>query len=756
MNDGPAAARPARLRDALTLVVVAVGLAVLLVGWGLGIDAVTRVAPGLPAMVPTTALCFVLIGGGLFLATRGRATAARVAAGTTVVLVAGVGLSELAGRMAADRMSLSTILSFLLSAVALFGTTVPGSAGRRLLVASTCCGTIALIALTGYVFSAEALVELLPFRGMAVHTAALFLLVSAAILLDQPERTWVRYVLGSGRGSRAARRLFPVVIVLPFLMTFATLVATDHGLLDADLRLGLLATVLTALAIGAVLRNAAVENAAEQRGIDSEVRLRALVDGLYTSIMAFDRSGALRFSNASADRLVAETGGGRAERWLAESVFLDPETFRPLPPDSVDFRRPWDVPVVGTRLIGLAVPDGGQRILHLSGGEWRESKGHRNVLLMLRDVTDEFYAVRGRQAAERLNVLGEIAGGIAHDVANLLGVIRLSADVGALQASDPEARAEFDAIRAACDRGAELTSRVLTFARSREPALEAADLAEILPNVVALARRTLPSGLTIDLPDLSGPLTVEADGGLLESAVLNLLVNARDAIVESGQGGRVSVSVVADGDEVVIEVADDGPGMAPYVLRRANEPFFTTREATGGTGLGLATVARCAEVAGGRFQLSSTEGAGTVARLTLRAADAPLPQKAAAPSGRDALAGRRVLVVEDDPAYRRSLVDLLTSHGADVRSVADGEAALAALEAARPDLVLTDLQLPGRADGLDVVRRARQRYPGLPTLLLSGVAGARPVLDGTPLQALKKPIGADTLLAEIVGALGPD
>jgi PAS domain S-box-containing protein len=395
---------------------------------------------------------------------------------------------------------------------------------------------------------------------------------------------------------------------------------------------------------------------------------------------------------------------------------------------------------------------------------------------ILRDVTERVLADQERERleqqlrqAERLESLGQLAGGVAHDFNNLLGVILGYADL-VITTLDPgdQRHADVEGIRQAAERGASLTRQLLIFSRLEPSKPETVDLNLLVADLQRLLRRTigedieLASQLAADLP----PVTI--DRSKMEQVVVNLVVNSRAAMPD---GGRITLETglaaadeddwpeprQATGDYVRLTVTDDGTGMPPEVAQRAFEPFFTTKGPGEGTGLGLATAYGAVKDAGGHITLSSEPGAGTRIRVFLPVADdvvttdtaapPPAPPPAPRPSG-----GETVLVVEDEDGVREIARRILTGHGYRVLEAANAADALALLAA--PDLhvdaLLTDVVMPGLSGDV-LVDRVRQGRPGLPALLMSGYTAGFP--GGQPLPAdvplIRKPFDAPTLLRRL-------
>jgi PAS domain S-box-containing protein len=391
--------------------------------------------------------------------------------------------------------------------------------------------------------------------------------------------------------------------------------------------------------------------------------------------------------------------------------------------------------------------------------------------------------------AQRMEAIGELAAGLAHDLNNALHVVlgNLGRAGARLPGDEAEVRKALDRARRAGEHVAALTRQVLTFARRARLQPRPVVLNTVLAELDEALSRTLGEGLDLrfDLDPGLPPCVI--DPTQVQAALLNLLANAREAMRAAGggggSGGRATVrtgtvwldeaAVVAGGDGlrpgryVLLAVEDDGPGMPPEVLARAAEPFFTTKPGKG-TGLGLAAAHGFARQSGGRLEVSSGPGRGTTVRLLFPAAasdaqderTAPPPPSNAEPV-LDARGGTEtVLVVDDDAAVLDLAVHHLTALGYRVLSAQSGEAAmelLARAGAPRVDLLFTDIVMPGGVNGLALAARARALRPGLRVLLASGYSddllpgGAGPPPDG--VDVLAKPYRRTDLAGRVRAAL---
>jgi signal transduction histidine kinase len=370
--------------------------------------------------------------------------------------------------------------------------------------------------------------------------------------------------------------------------------------------------------------------------------------------------------------------------------------------------------------------------------------------------------------SQKMEALGQLTGGIAHDFNNLLQVVHGAFELIRRRPDDAARVAVWsqNGLQAA-ERGASLTRQLLAFSRSQKLELRAFVVGELVSDMRDLLVRTLGPDITLDFDLQDGAAPVLSDRTQLELAVLNLAINARDAMPD---GGRLTLATqiasIAAGqsdlepdDYVELRVTDTGEGMSPAVMERAFDPFFTTKGVGKGTGLGLSQVYGVARQAGGAARISSGAGRGTTVSLFLRRSTRPVevapdrdaPHPAPAPPG-----GRTVLVVDDEAQVRALATETLAMLGYDVLDADSGEAALKILETTRPDIMLFDYAMPGMS-GAELARQARQRWPDVPIVFASGYADTQAVEEAVGGQALilRKPFDMEHLARVLAGLAAP-
>ena len=364
---------------------------------------------------------------------------------------------------------------------------------------------------------------------------------------------------------------------------------------------------------------------------------------------------------------------------------------------------------------------------------------------------------------QKMEAIGRLTGGIAHDFNNLLNVVQGSIDLILLKSRDDFVRTKADIARKACQRGGKLTSQLLAFARNQNLDLRQTDIGVLFDGVRELVATSLGSSIRLDFAVAPDCPPVLADANQIEMALLNLAINARDAMPG---GGALSFDAapaqppggfLVPGDYVRLAVSDSGEGMSPELLAKVFEPFFTTKAVGKGTGLGLSQVYGMAQQSGGGARIFSQPGGGTTVEIWLRAAhgadDIRLTTRPDQAPQASSVPAARILVVEDDDYVRESIVASLEELGHAVSQAADGEAGLRALGHERPDLLVTDYLMPG-ITGAELMLHARARYPGLPMIIVTGYADMKAIegVLGDDIL-LRKPFQLAQLAASVARAL---
>ena len=470
---------------------------------------------------------------------------------------------------------------------------------------------------------------------------------------------------------------------------------------------------------------------------ESMARLTAVVETAVDGFILIDSRGRILLFNPACERLF----GYRADEVFQENVkLLMPQTYSLHHDDYLrNFLRTGERKIIG---IGREVvgrrKDGSTFPMDLSVGEAKQD-GESIFVGIIHDLTERKLTERQLQQAQKMEMVGQLSGGIAHDFNNLLTVIVGNAEYLSEQLkSRLDLRQLADDICQAGERGAELTRRLLAFSRRQLLRPRAIDCHELIASTCKLLKRTLRENIEVTTAFNADAIFAFADSGQLESAVLNLALNAQDAMAA---GGRLTISTgiaslddnyegvhpdIESGEYAMIAVTDNGEGMTSDVAARAFEPFFTTKEVGKGSGLGLSMVYGFVKQSNGHISIYSEPGLGTTVRIYLpnvtlngsRSSSQPAADEDALPRGNET-----ILVVEDDPFVRSSVILRVESLGYKVVLAVDGREAVMKLRTnPEIDMLFTDIVMPGGMSGWEVAELAQQMRPGLPTVFTSGYA----------------------------------
>ena len=470
---------------------------------------------------------------------------------------------------------------------------------------------------------------------------------------------------------------------------------------------------------------------------ESMARLTAVVETAVDGFILIDSRGRILLFNPACERLF----GYRADEVFQENVkLLMPRTYSLHHDDYLrNFLRSGERKIIG---IGREVvgrrKDGSTFPMDLSVGEAKQD-GESIFVGIIHDLTERKLTERQLQQAQKMEMVGQLSGGIAHDFNNLLTVIVGNAEHLSEQLkSRLDLRQLADDICQAGERGAELARRLLAFSRRQLLRPRAIDCHELIASTCKLLKRTLRENIEVTTAFNADAIFAFADSGQLESAVLNLALNAQDAMAA---GGRLTISTgiaslddndqgvhpdIESGEYAMIAVTDNGEGMTSDVAARAFEPFFTTKEVGKGSGLGLSMVYGFVKQSNGHVSIYSEPGLGTTVRIYLpnvtpnasRSSSQPAADEEALPRGNET-----ILVVEDDPFVRSSVILKVESLGYKVVLAVDGREAVMKLRTnPEIDMLFTDIVMPGGMSGWEVAELAQQMRPGLPTVFTSGYA----------------------------------
>ncbi|MDB5431720.1 MAG: integral rane sensor hybrid histidine kinase [Caulobacter sp.] len=385
------------------------------------------------------------------------------------------------------------------------------------------------------------------------------------------------------------------------------------------------------------------------------------------------------------------------------------------------------------------------------------SRAHRALQL---ETAGREKAEEALRQSQKMEAMGQLTGGVAHDFNNLLMVASSGLDL-MQRTTDPARRERLQAgIRQAIERGASLTQQLLAFSRRSPLNPEVLDLPSRMEGMHALLDRSLREDVFVDIKAEPGLWRVEVDPSQFEVAVLNISLNARDAMPKGGaiviRMENLPVDAGRSGDMVRVSITDTGVGVPAEMIPRLFEPFFTTKDVGQGTGLGLSQVYGFARASGGEVTVDSVVGKGTTVSLLLPRS---LKSIAVEPAPRAAVVDnasrrRRLLVVEDDDAVADLVTEMLDELGYDAVRAPTASGALDTLGAdSRFDLVFSDMVMPGEMGGLDLAREIGRRRPDLPIILTTGYSAAAAAVQAEGLRLLVKPYRIDALAEELQAAL---
>ena len=380
---------------------------------------------------------------------------------------------------------------------------------------------------------------------------------------------------------------------------------------------------------------------------------------------------------------------------------------------------------------------------------------------LMREMNERERAQMALVQTQKMEALGHLTSGISHDFNNLLSVIQGNADLLDLLTTDERLKRMANTIRKAARQGAKMTGQLLAFSRGQPLDLKAFDLNKAVEGVRELLTASLGSQVRIELALAPQTAFVRADLNQIELALLNLAINAKDAIHGAGLV-TVQTAVRPAPDDLppgpgygVISVIDNGEGINAEILSKVFDPFFTTKPIGKGTGLGLSQVYGIAKQSGGTARIASQAGLGTTVELWLPLADVQIASETLAPLAPPRHDGTRmrIVVVEDEPRVRQFIVESLEILGYQVMQAEHGHAGLAQLELARPDLLITDFLMPGMT-GAELIRQAQQKYPGLPAIIATGYADLQAIGEVISTDmVLRKPFQLNDLIHKVQQAL---
>ena len=532
---------------------------------------------------------------------------------------------------------------------------------------------------------------------------------------------------------------------------------------------GAAALVLLAL-IGFLVQNWRARRVAERlraEAVAANERLSAIMANTRQAVFGFDAIGKIAVINPSGRALLTADTDPPPNHWPQSAEFLDPVSRAPFSAAEDPLRQALSGRLVNG-LVCLFRRDRTHepRFVRVTSDVIPDDRSALRTLLIVEDEHDNELTRQQLDRSHRLSSMGQLTGGLAHDFNNILATVLYNAELAKMMTGSTE-QPLIDRIIATVRSGSDLTKRLLAFARRSPQPAKVVNLARSLKETEALARPAIGEAISFEMSPIDDDVHVHCDRSELETALLNLVLNARNAITDAGKGDRISVELrcydlmqgtdSADATPVVeISVSDNGPGMTEEVRRRATDPFFSTRGDTGGTGLGLAMVESFVTRAEGSMSIYSEPGLGTTIRLRLPRVTAE--DQPAAPADAPEIprgAGERILLVEDQPDLREPMAQLIRGLGYTVEASASGVEAMERLrDGAAPDLVLSDIVMPGGVSGVDLARHLQKHHPDTAVILMTGFAnvGAAELRD-LSVEVLRKPCPVSDIAIALRDAL---
>ena len=659
---------------------------------------------------------------------------------------------------APSRMPLLSALMFLMLGLALLLLNTEVRKVRRSQWLSLVAILISLLALVVFAYAAVSVSSIPSPASLAMHSIALFLLLSLGILFAHPKRGLLAVVTSRSMGGTTARRLLPAAIGAPIILGWLTMEGLRAGRFNTIVWLALYAisnlvvfAVLIWRTAGSLHETDGKRKLAEDALRESEKRYRMLFESNPQPmwVHALDSLAFLAVNEAA----VKHYGYSRGE-FLAMTV--------------KDLEDEFEIPqhlVSGTSVSKHRKKDGTPIEVELTAhGLLFDERPAR--LVLAQDITERRVLENQLRQAQKMEAVGRLAGGVAHDFNNLLTAIIGYADllsVGSLR--EPACQNDLDEIRKAAERASSLTRQLLAFSRQQILQPRVLDLNQVVSDMGNLLHRLIGEHIELRTSPAIRLDPVHVDAGQIEQVILNLALNARDAMP---RGGKLTIETanvhlddayarghvaVKTGPYVMLAVSDTGVGMSAETQARLFEPFFTTKELGKGTGLGLSTVYGIVKQSGGNIWAYSVLGKGTTFKVYLPRADGPAEPATSQVVASTTGGSETILLVEDDEVVRKLAHEVLGRKGYRIISTGMIEEALEIAESQQNPihLVLTDVVMPGMSGG-ELVTRIQLLRPEIKVLFMSGYADHAVVHHGV-IEAgmffLQKPF-TPTLLAQKV------
>jgi len=515
--------------------------------------------------------------------------------------------------------------------------------------------------------------------------------------------------------------------------------------------------------------------AAEEQALSSERDLRGILDSIGEAVISTDAEGRVLRMNPAAEALLLMPRAEAAGRVAGTLFMLGGTAGRRVGEDPVAEVLRSGQPLLGGEIQSLTRRDGSDRLVSLIASPIHREDGRlAGVVIALRDVSERQRMEEQLRRSQRLDSIGQLAGGVAHDINNFLQVVHANLDLLGIEGGlSEEGRHCVSQIAESSNRAGSLIRQLLAFGRRQNLQMRQVNVVGLVRNILVLLRRVIGENIEVRFDPAERKAWVKADPGQLEQVVVNLCVNARDAMPK---GGRIEIGLdflqftddkllsypwAKPGEYLLLAVLDNGHGISPEVLPSIFEPFFTTKPMGRGTGLGLSVVQGIVQQHGGFIQVSSQPGYGSMFSVYLPLLGEPLGQEeepgVASPRISLPGRGRLVLVAEDEVAVRQATQQMLVRLGFRVIEAADGLQACELVEqhGAELSVVLLDLIMP-KLGGVEAAERIHRLRPTLPLVFSTGYSGGRDMQGlalGDKVVLLNKPYTSGELASCLAGVI---
>jgi PAS domain S-box-containing protein len=809
---------------------VALGGAVVLLSWVLGNQLLKSIMPGLAAMNPVTALGFILGGASLLCCSwqAGNPLTRSRCGQLLAVLLMLLGAVKLAEHSLGWRISLDQLLFGKLQAVAggLASPITPISAfnfllggmalwclnsrGKFLFILAQALGgslaLVALVPLVGCLYRALHIASPAYHNPMSVHAAAMFFLLAIGMLVAQGESGIVALLGSRGAGGAVARRFLPVAFVTAISCGGLRIWAENRGWDVSEFGVALMVVGCLAILTGLACWNAVLFNRTDARRRDAELQVRlaqdelelrvqertAMLDGANRmlrvrmleiqqtedkireqaellnrardAIMVLDNDRRIVFWNKGAERLYGwkadQAIGSQADELLFKSSPCPAESYL-----HVVQHGEWTGELQQTTSNGPTVTIDSRWTLIKN-----EAGAPKQILLINTNVTGRKLMKDRESCEQRMESIGAVAGGIAHDLNNVLAPIVAASDRLVQNRSNEEIQQLLRTISANARRGNRMVKQVRGFARGGDAQMHIMQIGPLFAELSRIIADTFPESIALEIAQEKNLFPVRGDATDMRQALLNLCANSREAMPHGGQLTIIAKNAILDvdagvrlknipaGDYVLISVSDTGAGIVPEVLPHIFEPFFTTKSADKATGLGLSTVDSVVKQHKGFIRVESESGKGSEFRIYLpavpaRTVDERVNGSAMLPRGN----GELILVIDDEESLRELARTTLEGYGYRVITAQNGAQGILRFEGRRDEiaLVLTDADMPFM-DGPTVTQEIQKLRPGMPIILASDAQRDTSHLkqvDTTNVTTLEKPFTVQELVTRTAKAI---